>query len=165
AEADFQKRNFWLLVWSRSRLNAIRMSQVPMLQSPRNCVRVRWALSRQSWVIDSAASRSEMEKATKRNTLGLYARTRASISSSSEIRCSPESEMSSAGIVGVITPYRRLDLKLDYKVRQDQVVAQFGHSHYTGVIRKDFSPEGSRAHPTMVAKVHPLHARSFAISG
>src|SRR6202521_5820042 len=58
-----------------------------------------------------------MEKATKRNIFGLYARTRAPISSSSEIRWSPESEMSSAGIVGVITSYRRPGFELDYRVR------------------------------------------------
>src|ERR1700737_210858 len=68
-------------------------------------------------VIDSAASRSEMENATKRNIFGLYARIRASISSNSEIRWSPESEMSSAGIVGVITSYRRPGFELDYRVR------------------------------------------------
>ena len=68
-------------------------------------------------MIDSAASRSEMEKATRRNTFGLYTRTRASTSSSSEIRRSPESEMSSAGIVGVITSYRRPGFELDYKAR------------------------------------------------
>jgi len=51
-----QKRNFWVRTASRTRLEAMLMSQVLTLQSPRKLARPFQALRKQSWVMVSARS-------------------------------------------------------------------------------------------------------------
>ena len=65
-----QKRNFCSRCWSRTKFNAMEVSQVFTEQSPRKLARLLYAFRRQSWVMDSARSASPMENMTKRSSRG-----------------------------------------------------------------------------------------------
>ena len=82
SETRFQKRKRSVRVWSRTRLRAIRMSQVEMEQSPRKVLRADQARTKVSWVRDWATSRSRIEMRWKRKILCSYVATIESMSSS-----------------------------------------------------------------------------------
>src|ERR1700761_2487381 len=58
--ARFQKRSFMLRWWSRTRLTAMRISQVLIAHSPRKLACAVCARKKQSWVSDSATSSSRV---------------------------------------------------------------------------------------------------------